>query len=80
MLLHVRLQIERSAIGTGQRVERSALEWQYLHIRHAVDAVVAHTVVFVVVADQVILALFGDQLIGIDLILTHLAVLITALM
>ncbi len=42
---------------------------QDLHIRHAVDAVVAHAVVLDVIADQVVLALLRDQLIGIDLIL-----------
>ena len=79
MLLHVRIQVELIAVGADQRIERAALVGQYLHIRHAVDAVVAHRVVFDVVADQVVLAFFRDQLIGIDLILAHGAVAVAAL-
>ena len=80
MLLHVRSQVELIAVGADQRIERAALVGQYLHIRHAVDAVVAHRVVFDVIADQVVLALLRDQLIGVDLIFAHGAVRVAALM
>ena len=78
MLFHVRSQVELIAVGADQRIERAALLGQYLHIRHAVDAVVAHAVILDVIADQIILALLRDQLIGIDLILAHGAVTVAA--
>ena len=74
MLFHICRQVELSAVGTCERFKGLRALGEKLHIRHAVDAVVADVVVFVIVTDEVILALLGDQLIWVDDILPRRAV------
>ena len=60
MLIHILLKIELSAVAALELIKGLDVFVKDLQIRYAVDAVVADIVILIIVANQIILARFGN--------------------